>query len=391
MSELVCTGCGARLQSDVPELPGFIPESARNKVPPICKRCFRIRHYGEFSRITVSSDVYAKQVSQILKRPGLVIYVLDVFDLSGSMINDLHTYIGHSPVMIAVNKVDLLPSHVRVEKLTAWVRRSVKETGVNPSQILFVSGQAKKGIDELLTAVRESRQRRIYVVGMANVGKSTLLNQILHQLTTQQPFTASRVPGTTLGLVEAHVDIDGGKLAFIDTPGLIHGERVIDHLCAHDLKAAIPQTRLRPRIYQLNPGQSLWIGNFARLDFAGGQRQSVIVYVSNELVVHRTKLENADDFGRLHPDDILGVPCPECRTRFGGLEPHLLFSEQSAGPSAHSESLQVPSSGCDITLAGLGWLTLSGVDFQGTLWVSDSVKVNLRPRLIKRNEHFVHE
>jgi ribosome biogenesis GTPase YqeH len=361
-----------------------VPGGTATREDVVCRRCFRIRNYGEFSRVEVSPDVYAKQVSHIAAHPGLVLYVLDVFDLDGSLVKNLAKYIGQSRVLVVVNKIDLMPREVKVEALASWVRQTVERTGIVPEDILFVSAQDQSSVAEILGAVERSGEDLVYVVGMANVGKSTLLNGMLSKLGQNTRFTASRAPGTTLGLTAIKVsDRDGTPLTLVDTPGLIHGDRVQDRLCTDCLKVAVPRARLRPKVFQLNSGQSLWIGGIVRFDFEHGPRQPVVCYVSNELVIHRTKLERAEYIGEVHLDDILKVPCASCRKEVRPSKKTVIASgkfERQAKAAGNAKTFS--RSGCDIVIPGLGWITLMGSDFFGAVWAPTGVPIRLRPRMI---------
>ena len=56
------------------------------------------------------------------------------------------------------------------------------------------------------------------MVGVTNVGKSTLINAIIQEITGDKDIiTTSRFPGTTLDKIEIPLD-DGGHI--YDTPGL---------------------------------------------------------------------------------------------------------------------------------------------------------------------------
>lgn len=392
LPEKVCSGCGVPLQTIRPDEPGFVPESALTRESPVCKRCFRIRNYGEFSRIVVPHEVYEREVSSIAAHPGLVLYVVDVFDLPGSLIPDLSKLIGSSQVIVLVNKVDLLPKEVHVTALEKWIRKELRVVGVNPLKVLFVSGQSGFGADAVLDAMGEVKTDVTYVVGMANVGKSTLLNRWIQSLSGIEPFTASRVPGTTLGVVSARVTLsDGRDMVLVDTPGLIHGDRIIDCLCGDCLKVATPQSAIRPRVYQLDAGQTLWLGGFARFDFISGPHQPVVCYVSNQLVIHRTKWERAEAIYEEHSDDILQAPCGECRRELGPFSTYE-FKGVRQKPLAGQEArvLDVPITGCDIVLSGLGWITLQGQHIRGELMVPKNIRVTVRPRLIGQLSRGLH-
>ena len=100
-----------------------------------------------------------------------------------------------------------------------------------PKCYLLVDGV---GVASTMYSRRCSRtvQIAVYVVGMANVGKSTMLNRLVDVLERHQPFTASRVPGYHHWHGSTRVTLpNGDKTVLVDTPGLIHGDRVIDKLC----------------------------------------------------------------------------------------------------------------------------------------------------------------
>ncbi|WP_436664306.1 ribosome biogenesis GTPase YqeH [Alicyclobacillus acidoterrestris] len=379
---VVCVGCGSPLQSQDEQAPGFVPSSAMGKENVLCRRCFRIRNYGEFLPVQVSEREYQAQVAQIFDNPGLVLYVIDVFDLAGSLVPNLARFVMNSDVVVVVNKVDLLPKGVRFEALSDWILEQVRATHVEANEVLFVSAATGMGLDSLYRRVFDETDRPVYVVGMANTGKSTLLNAVAKQFDVpNDPYTVSRRPGTTLALSRFEVAGPNGPVTFVDTPGLIHGTRVIDKLCADCLKRAVPDARLRPRVYQLNPEQTLFLGGFARLDFESGVRQSIVLYISNQLPVHRTKLERAEAIWAEHRDDILQVPGPECQSSFTDLTPHPIQSTRR-GQRVAQGTIAVSGRGRDIVIPGLGWITLSGEAFRGRLWLPTWLDVAVRPRLV---------
>lgn len=404
MDQTRCSGCGAVLQTESAAAPGYLPTEASVRGDAICRRCFRIRHYGEFSRLTIGPAQYAQAVSQTLATTDVVLYVLDVFDLAGSILPELGALLQAQTVIAVVNKLDLLPQGIQPERLAAWVRRSLAATGVQVQSVRFVSAQRGTGVADLARAVDELGASSVSAVGAANVGKSSLLNRLLRlpadvvgDLRTPrdaETLTTSRVPGTTLGAIAVLWPRPGGAvLRLIDTPGLLNGDRCTDALCAACLKQAVPQSRLRPRVFQLDPGQTLFLGGFARLDFDAGRHQPLVVYVSNQLVVHRTKRERADEFSAHHMDDILQVPCASCRQALGPWQVVPLRSGRSnrsagadVGASAATGVVELPTRGCDLVLAGLGWVSFFGTTFSGNLHIAPRIHTQIRDRLIGRGQ-----
>lgn len=138
----------------------------------------------------------------------------------------------------------------------------------------------------------------MYVVGVTNTGKSTLINRIIKQLTgVEDLITTSRFPGTTLDRIMIPLD-DGQSL--IDTPGIIHRHQMAHFVGPKDLKLVSPTSVIKPATYQLNEGQTIFLGGLARFDYLRGGRQSFVIYADTQLPLHRTKLINADEFYQKH-------------------------------------------------------------------------------------------
>ena len=74
----------------------------------------------------------------------------------------------------------------------------------------------------------------------------------------------------------------------------------------------MPEKPLKPAVYQLNSGQTLFFGGMARFDFVEGDRQSFTCFISTALNIHRTKLERADDLYREHLGNCLPAYKREC-------------------------------------------------------------------------------
>lgn len=382
-SKQQCIGCGSTLQSDDSDAPGYVPKAVVDMEQPLCRRCFRIRNYGEFSRVVVAPETYGAEVSRIRDEPGLILYVLDVFDLSGSLVQNLVRYIAGSRVIVVVNKTDVLPPEVKPESLAQWVRSTVEGTGINPYAVVFVSAARNHGLDALVTMLDVAPETILYAVGMANVGKSTLLNQLLHSLGAKQAFTASRVPGTTLAAVGVDALLPTGRMVqFVDTPGLIHGHRITDTLCPDCLRAAVPADKIKPRGFQLDPGQTLWLGGFARFDFEAGVHQPIVCYASNGLTIHRSKTARADEIYAHRADDVLPVPCPDCRVRFEDKRLYPIVAGRLQAGKRAANQFTIGSAGADVVLAGLGWISLQGTDFRGRLWAPMGIGISRRPKLI---------
>mmetsp|Transcript_48534 Transcript_48534/g.62287 ORF Transcript_48534/g.62287 Transcript_48534/m.62287 type:complete len:453 (-) Transcript_48534:1022-2380(-) len=161
-----------------------------------CQRCHKLRNYGivdKEMRAGWSKNNkllqplhFVNLLSEIKTGPKCVVLTLvDVFDFHGSILPHLKDIIGTNPLHIAVNKVDLLPLDYSVDRVKQWVLQEAKQQcgldRLRLSDIHLISAKTGEGIGPLLDATRGHAKQRhgdIYVVGAANVGKSSLLNRL---------------------------------------------------------------------------------------------------------------------------------------------------------------------------------------------------------------------
>lgn len=365
---LQCEGCGVKLQTETPDRLGYVPEKAMEKTPLICQRCFRIKHYNEMSGVALDQDDFLRMLGHIGGTQSLVVHIVDIFDFEGSLISGLQRFVGNNPVLLAVNKIDLLPKVSNWSKIRNWIQKQVKDNGLKVEDVVLCSAKKNIGFELLLEKIDRYRGGRdVYVVGATNVGKSTLINRLIRDYSDlEAELTVSQYPGTTLDLVS--IPLDDGK-AIIDTPGIVYKHRLTELIDRADTAAVLPDKPLKPMVFQLNERQSLFFGALARFDFVRGERQSFTCYVSNAIQIHRTKLERADELYAEHKGELLTPPAKE---RLDSL------------PAWSKQPIRVPrGSQVDILISGLGWIKVNGetgADLE--IHVPKGVKLAVRPSLI---------
>ncbi|MCW0952580.1 ribosome biogenesis GTPase YqeH [Weissella ceti] len=367
--ELRCIGCGALIQTTEPEELGYTPMSALRKgfenEEILCQRCFRLRHYNEIQPVSLTDDDFRRLLDQIGGTNSLVVYVMDVFDFSGSLIPGIHRFVGKNPILLVGNKIDVLPKSLRRSKIKDWMRQQANIAGLRPIDIALTSGRTGDDLPALMDLIEKYREGRdVYVVGVTNVGKSTLINQIIKDVTGEknEVITTSRFPGTTLDRIEIPLDDDS---AIIDTPGIIHQDQMAHYLSPKDLKYVTPQKELKPRTYQLNPEQTLFMGALARFDFVQGSKGGFTAYFDNNLMIHRTKLEKAEDFYAKHAGTLLAPPSAEHLADLPPLQRHEFKTTQKT----------------DIVIDGLGWITVPANSVVAG-WAPKGVSVLTRKAMI---------
>jgi len=262
----VCTGCGTAvlpksasrsgaLSDDTSELFSMYSKSQVKKTrfadayndrsTFVCSRCKLLQNPNNknLSKAVdalrdVDPQVFATQLQRIVSRRdyGLCIHVVDATDFEFSSKN-LRKAIGKTPMVLAINKVDLLPrcNQYDVKRI---VERIQKRTGkvLATFPVSAVTGAGVVDLARWLLANLGGRD--VFCVGSANAGKSTLVQQLAPTLVSavrlkgrdfkrrrdkiaDLQITRSHLPGTTLQAVRIPC-FSSGRHALWDTPGIIN-------------------------------------------------------------------------------------------------------------------------------------------------------------------------
>nr|WP_091739901.1 ribosome biogenesis GTPase YqeH [Marininema mesophilum] len=360
-----CEGCGVTLQTEDPEGQGYMPASALKREHMICRRCYRIRHYNELAPVEQDPSATLGLLEQIAQSEALVVQVIDLFDISGSWIPGIHRHIGNNPLLILGNKVDLFPKSIKHQRLKEWVQRAAKDLGVKPVDVVLTSAVKAVRMDTVAEAIEKYREGRdVFVIGTANAGKSTLINRLLKEFGGgEEAVTTSPYPGTTLDAIS--IPLGDGK-HIVDMPGVVRKDRMSEWVDPKELKQITPDGEVKPKVYQLSEGQTLFFGGLTRFDFVEGNRQSFVCYFANALYIHRTKLEKASEVWDRHRGELLSPPKkPESMPKMVRHTFHIKAGKKQ-----------------DIVISGLGWVSMGSEKAKVDVWAPEDVRVELRSAVI---------
>ena len=161
-----------------------------------------------------------RQMEQDLKQVDAVCEIVDARIPISSRNPDIDSICGNKPRMVILNRLDLADP----DATARWAAHFRKQ-GI---AAVATDCKSRKGITQFTPAVRQlleekiqrdasrgmTRALRIMIVGIPNVGKSTLINQI----SGRKGAKAENRPGVTRGKQWVTVDKD---LLLMDTPGIL--------------------------------------------------------------------------------------------------------------------------------------------------------------------------
>ncbi len=308
-----CIGCGTTLQTQDPSKPGYIPVSVEINKGAYCKRCHAIRHYNldySLDNLTLMTNpdlikerhnTYFNLLQNIKNEKALVLLMIDAMDIYTSFIPKLDTLIGNNPVWILVNKSDLYPKDLKLNKIKEKIQANALKYNLDVHNIFFISSLKEKNVDLIMDRMFTSLNKKypnnlIYIIGATSVGKSTFVNLVLKKYAeTVDLITTSMQANTTANLIKIGVGKNRLKeeCYLIDTPGYLNEESVLSCAPLETLKVLVPKNFIRVKTYQLKEQQTLFLGGLASIDI-DCEKASVSCYVSDKLEIHRTKTENKE-------------------------------------------------------------------------------------------------
>ncbi|KAI8927719.1 P-loop containing nucleoside triphosphate hydrolase protein [Entophlyctis helioformis] len=421
-----CPGCGAAFQHHSETASGYIPvealsrrsalspdkiERLRNSPDPLtpgqvktlldaakpfvplCFRCHQLKNHS----ITVVPPSFKTDTMQFsdlkIRNGGIVVLVVDVYDLPGTLLPNLFELVGQKTTIIALNKIDLLPKTESVSDYADWVRKH-NDVGKRAAEIVPVSTLRSRGMADLIAAIGRHRSPNedIYMIGVTNSGKSSLINRLLDAAGHSPFLTTSTFAGTTLKPIgiplstigpmvfPADRQTDGkgshspaaesqardakpplpsllaplhdtGRL--VDTAGAFNPTQLTHYLAPNEFKFVVPKAAIIHRQIRLRPDTILYFGALIRLHISNVTSTSVLFYYgSPSLLIHTSSSYKLESLWEKHAGVSSQLLTPPIgKDRINALPP--FATALTLPPIPKGSALRV-------WLGGLGWVVIQG-------------------------------
>ena len=179
-------------------------------------------------------------------------------------------------LLLVLTKRDLLPKSVSYDKLYNY------DYKIDYLDKIIISSNKNYNFDELLDKINKyKKSNNVYVVGFTNAGKSTMINKLIYNYSSNKTeITTSPLPSTTLNTIE----IDLGNFTLIDTPGLLSEGDIANYVSGNELKKIIPKKEIKPLTYQIKGFQTIVVDNYLIIEATD---IDLTFYMSNNLKIKR--------------------------------------------------------------------------------------------------------
>ena len=348
----------------------------------ICSRCALLEKAAssEARRKLLPAPDFTEQLKALKEKSCVVVLVVDITDFPGSMVYELPSLISmNNPVIIAVNKMDCVRlrrysytgPNMRIVKRSISERHVIGWVGAIASQfglpkhlvkaIVPISAKRGWGIDGLIQQIEIHTNLTLryayppkpaYFVGVANVGKSSVINAISHALSADEPptpqskkvyakiidrntgkeriffkwytpphahrdemnmmkahrnkhqsrlLTVSSLPGTTVAVNGVQLGFGGDaskKIFLYDTPGLFPHWHQSSPLNIYHRRQCLIRAFRNPDCYVLLPGTTFFFSGAVALDVVKGNKDGVLfmVYSSHKIRTAMVATATANEF-----------------------------------------------------------------------------------------------
>ncbi len=280
-----CIGCGVQLQCDDYFEDGYVnPDMIDTTI--MCKRCFRLKNYGEYRVSNKSNSYYKGIIKDIFRMNELVLHIVDIFNLGN--IEYIYSKV-FSPSILVLSKIDILPKSINEERLISYFKKKYPRY----KEVIAISSDKNYHMDELFDLIMKYKESNsVYVMGNSNSGKSTFINKMIKNYTDNKNFiVTSCMPSTTLNVISIKIN---DELTLLDTPGIINEGDVVNYLPEDVVKRINIKHEIKPRIYQIKEKCALILEDIGRINVL--DKSNISIYISNNIDIEHVNFDKNDKY-----------------------------------------------------------------------------------------------
>ena len=295
-----CYNCGAVLQSDDPNKPGYVKKEVLENGSQnflFCDKCFEIERFHPKTSEPNVSDEFLEIVQDAKRRDALLVYVINLFSFEASFSRKINEIIKGMNILIVANKFDLMPKGTDEDETREYVAHRFRAEGVHVEKdnIVLANAFDDDTARNIITLIYELKNGKdVYIIGSKLAGKTTLISSFLrvYKNLSQGNIVSQEYPETNLRVLQLPLS---SRTMMYEIPDIAINNSILYQLDAPAMKKIYVTEPLEAKDVSISEGQVVYFGGMSFIELIEGKRTSLRCYLAPSIQLKKDSAKKCEE------------------------------------------------------------------------------------------------
>ena len=295
-----CYNCGAVLQSDDPNKPGYVNREVLENGSQnflFCNKCFEIERFHPKTSEPNVSDEFLEIVQDAKRRDALLVYVINLFSFEASFSRKINEIIKGMNILIVANKFDLMPKGTDEDETREYVAHRFRAEGVHVEKdnIVLANAFDDDTARNIITLIYELKNGKdVYIIGSKLAGKTTLISSFLrvYKNLSQGNIVSQEYPETNLRVLQLPLS---SRTMMYEIPDIAINNSILYQLDAPAMKKIYVTEPLEAKDVSISEGQVVYFGGMSFVELIEGKRTSLRCYLAPSIQLKKDSAKKCEE------------------------------------------------------------------------------------------------
>ena len=295
-----CYNCGAVLQSDDPNKPGYVKKEVLENGSQnflFCDKCFEIERFHPKTSEPTVSDELLEIVKDAKKREALLVYVINLFSFEASFSRKINEIIKGMNILIVANKFDLMPKGKDEDETREYVAHRFRAEGVQVEKdnIVLANAFDDDTARNIITQIYELKNGKdVYIIGSKLAGKTTLISSFLrvYKNLSQGNIVSQEYPETNLRVLQLPLS---SRTMMYEIPDIAINNSILYQLDAPTMKKIYVTEPLEGKDISISEGQVVYFGGMSFVELIEGKKTSLRCFLAPSIQLKKDSAKKCEE------------------------------------------------------------------------------------------------
>lgn len=295
-----CYNCGAVLQSDDPNKPGYVKKEVLENGSQnflFCDKCFEIERFHPKTSEPTVSDELLEIVKDAKKREALLVYVINLFSFEASFSRKINEIIKGMNILIVANKFDLMPKGTDEDETREYVAHRFRAEGVQVEKdnIVLANAFDDDTARNIITQIYELKNGKdVYIIGSKLAGKTTLISSFLrvYKNLSQGNIVSQEYPETNLRVLQLPLS---SRTMMYEIPDIAINNSILYQLDAPTMKKIYVTEPLEGKDISISEGQVVYFGGMSFVELIEGKKTSLRCFLAPSIQLKKDSAKKCEE------------------------------------------------------------------------------------------------